>query len=185
VLDVLELEQPFRIVDFAARMAERPLTDRELIIQAALPSVRRLNRLDVVDKHRRLNLAMWYPGSVGDEPSRRLQAPEDENLTPVKFDDLPEVVKAALQAPPSPSDSEFYFTPGPVIDGAELGRWIRNDRAGPVGDVPRTAKLRLVIIEDGLTGVGQGVPSASDAIRTLIDDAEAACCGLWNANLSN
>jgi hypothetical protein len=182
VLDVLELEQPFRVVEFAALMAEPPLTDRESIVQAALPSVRRLNKLDVVDKHRRLNVAMWYPGSVGDSSIGPRGTLEGQEFERVEFDDLPEQLKAALQAPPNPSDSDFYFTPGPVVDGAELGRWIRNDRAGPVGDVTRTAKLRLVIIEDGLTAIGEGAPPAADAIRTLIDDAEAACCELWNAD---
>ena len=156
-------------------------SDRESMALPAIPSLRRLSKLDNIDKHRRLNLALWYPGTVGDEPSPYRHLESEENPESIAFEDLPEDLRNRLLSwEPEPTDSDFYFMPGPITDGSELGRWIRNDHAGPVGDVPSAAYLRLVIVERGLTGVVNGAPSAASVLRLLVDDAEAACSQVWS-----
>jgi len=179
VLAALELEQPWRIVQEIRAQESVTFSDREELAVQAIPSLRRLAKLDNIDKHRRLNLALWYPGTVGGDPDFRDLEGEEE---PVAFEDLPEELRNwMLSYEPEPTDADFYFMPGPITDGSELGRWIRNDRAGPVGEVSHEAHLRLVIFEDGLTDIVHGAPPAATALRLLIDDAEAACACAWAA----
>jgi hypothetical protein len=183
VLDALELEQPWRIVQEVLERESAAFSHRELKALPAIPSLRRLSKLDNIDKHRRLSLALWYPGTVGGESDLRRHREDDEDSVPIAFEDLPEEIRSQLLSyEPEPTDAEFYFMPGPVTDGSELGRWMRNDRAGPVGEVPGTACLRLVMVEAGLTGVVDGAPPAAISLRLLIDDAEDACSQVWAAH---
>jgi hypothetical protein len=152
--------------------------------------LRRLSLLDNIDKHRRLTLALWFPGLVdedyhnsfaeseGNDPSARVGL--DESMEGMEGQQVLEEELARLtelwdEEPEGPDAYDFYFSGGPLIERGEIGRYIRNDR-GPMPELGRLeVKLRVVLYEPGLTRELPGAPPATATLKEMVDEAQYTC----------
>jgi hypothetical protein len=150
----------------------------------SLAPLKRLSDLDNADK-RRLSITVWYPGTVKFGPDRSgLERATDDSVLMggpdleefIKTDEFRSLAAQIEEQDAAPETVDFYFMHGLLSEGTEIGRYMRNDR-GPVSDYLTTGatSLRIVVEEDGLTGMFIGVPAMLDVVGELIDEVEKSC----------
>jgi hypothetical protein len=147
---------------------------------AKLNLLRRLSVLNNLDKHRVLLFTLWRSDTVAQgafelagntgsgEPSVYNAAPPGPAV-------LAEI-EAKLQAEQERGETvDFYFSDETITDGAEIGRFRRNDH-GPVPDgLEIRGNLRLLLWEPELTDQAIGGPAVSELSAEFIDQVEAVC----------
>lgn len=153
-----------------------PLDEIERQAHRLLDPLARLHRLDNHDKHRRLALSLWFPGTVEQGAIESLRPGDADVLERVTDPKVLAMLDDALRRESEdPTFADFFFAGGPLIEGAEIGRYMRVDRGRVVDDEQVSATLRIVLIEAGITDRFHGAPPVQSAIRDLIETAENVC----------
>jgi hypothetical protein len=153
-----------------------PLEESERQAYQLLDPLARLHRLDNHDKHRRVALSLWFPGTVKQgalEGPRPDDADVPERVTDPKV--LAMLDDALRRESEDPTFADFFFAGGSLVEGAEIGRYMRVDRGRVVDDEQVSATLRIVLIEPGITDRFHGAPPVQSAITDLVDAAENVC----------
>jgi hypothetical protein len=102
---------------------------------------------------------------------------------PVDFDDLEPDIQANLiqtilkqqEHDERPDSYDFFFSSGELSDGAEVGRYIRNDRGQMPDGLTARGNLRLVLLEPEVMERFRGSPAIQRTIRELPETVEQTC----------
>jgi hypothetical protein len=159
----------------------RPLEKDEKEACHLLNPLVRLHRLDNIDKHRRLALSLWFPGAVEQGAAEPEFDDADQVSEPVTDPKILAMLDDAIRRESEdPTFADFFFLPGPIAEGSEVGRYMRADRGRVVDDTQVRASLRIVLVEPGITGRFPGAPPVQRAVTDLVDAAEGACAFVEN-----
>lgn len=173
---VIEALQGFRLLEQLEK-DHGHLEEDERASYLLLDPLARLHRLDNHDKHRRLALSLWFPGTVDHGAAA---APDSDDADVVTGPVTDPAILAMLEEldrreSEDPTTVDFFFAGGPVTEGAELGRFMRADGGWVVDDPEVSATLRIVLVEADVTGRFLGAPPVQSVITSFVDAAEEAC----------
>jgi len=74
-----------------------------------------------------------------------------------------------------PDSYDFYFSNGELHDGAEIGRYIRNDRGQMRDGLIARGNLRLLLWEPEVMARFQAAPPLQETVRDMIDAVDRMC----------
>jgi hypothetical protein len=178
--------QPWSIIEGVLESKGVEITPNRINTYIWMIALLRLSALDNLDKHREVLALDFHRATVtlGDEDFDPLddgQEPEGEPIH--SFDELdPEIRENLMQSilkmqeyNNRPDSYDFYFANGELHDGAEIGRYIRNDHGQMPGGLTARGNLRLVLWEPEVMARFRAAPPLQETVRDMIDAVDRVC----------
>lgn len=182
----IRMMQPWSVT--AARLAQGDddVTADEVDLFTWLDPVWRLHLLDNLDKHREVLALDFHSATItldDDASFDPLDYGDEPEGEPVNFDELDPEIRENLfesfrkiqEEDARPDSYDFYFSDGELHDGAEIGRYRRNDRRQMAGGLTARGNLRLVLWEPEVMQRFRGSPPLPKTVREIIDEVERTC----------
>jgi hypothetical protein len=182
----IRVMQPWSVVEGVLESKGLEITPDSIDTYIWMDDLLRLSALDNLDKHREV-LALDFHGAtitLGDGDFDPLDGGQEPATEPVhSFDELePEIRENLMQTllkmqeyDDRPEPYDFYFSDGQLHDGAEIGRYMRNDRGQTPGGMTARGNLRLVLWEPEVMARFRAAPPLQEAVRDMIDAVDRMC----------
>lgn len=182
----IRVMQPWSIVEGVLESKGVEITPSRIDTYVWMDDLLRLSALDNLDKHREVLALDFHRATVtlGDDDFDPLDDGREPEGEPIhSFDELdPEVRENLIQSilkrqeyDKRPDSYDFHFSNGELHDGAEIGRYIRNDRGQMPGGLTARGNLRLVLWEPEVMARFRAAPPLQETVRDMIDAVDRMC----------